>query len=425
MSVEFGAGSTGDDLMAEALRDAGRHVFAYLYETYAARLFDYCEGILDDEVAATIAVQDSLVTVDSKIAKLPDPDQLRVQLYSIARRQCLSMMSRGRVKAAQASAPDAFAAGQADRAPGEGASTQLAAAALSALGERDREVLNLAFRHGIEGGDLAAVLGVSSRRSRAMLSDAVTRFRQEAARRAGERSDQVVGPEMLAKIPLAKPPLTLRLRLTRTALALGSSRSGRAGPAGGDAAGVRVIRVRRRASSGRGLPHVVVVSSLGLIILAVPGAMLYKLANGSGAGPVAARMDSGIQGPAPTIAPPSLAGFDPGGSVRQRGRLALPGFGPAPLGVLPSPSPPHQGAPPTSVPPSTSQPGSPPPTSSRPTTSPPTTPPPTTPPPTTPPPTTPPPTTPPPTTPPPTTPPPTTAPPTTAPPTGGTPTPSA
>jgi DNA-directed RNA polymerase specialized sigma24 family protein len=417
MSVEFGGGSTGDDRMAEALRDAGHHVFAYLYETYAARLFDYCEGVLDDEVAATIAVQDSLVTVDSKIGKLPDPDQLRVQLYSMAHRQCLSLLSRGRVKGPQTNVPDGFAAGQADRAHGEVAKVSVAAAALSSLGDRDREVLNLAFRHGIEGADLAAVLGVSSRRARAMLSDAGTRFRQAAARCAGERSDLVVGPEMLADVPLAKPPLTLRLRLTRTALALGSSRSGRAGLAG--AAGDPAITVRRRASSGRGLPHVVVVSSLGLIVLAVPGAMLYKLATGSGPIPVA-RMDSGLQSPAPAIAPPSLAGFEPGGSVRQHGRPPLPGFGPVPLGVLPSPSPSHKGSPPTLTPPPTSQP----PTKPPPTTRPPTTSPPTTPPPTTPPPTTPPPTTPPPTTPPPTTPPPTTPPPTTPPTTGGTPTPS-
>jgi DNA-directed RNA polymerase specialized sigma24 family protein len=422
MSVEFGGGSTGDDRMAEALRDAGRHVFAYLYETYAARLFDFCAGILDDEVAATVAVQDSLVTVDSKIAKLPDPDHLRVQLYSAAHRQCQYMSSRGRVRGQQGSetsAPDAYAAGQAGRADADGAPVPIVAAALSALTKRDQEVLNLAFRHGIEGADLAAVLGVSPRRARAMLSEAGNKFRRAAARCAGEGSDQVAGPEMLAQVPMATPPLTLRLRLTRTALALGSSRNGRAGGPG-DAGGDRVAPSRPRPASGHGLPRVVVVSSLGLIILAVPGVMLYKLADGSGPGAaVAARIGAGLQSPGLTSAPPSLVGFDPRGSVSQHGRPPLPGLGPAPLGVVPTPS--ALGSPPTSAPPTTSQPTSPAPTTAQPTTSQPTTSPPTTapttPPPTTPPPTTPPPTTPPPTTPPPTTPPPTTPPPTTAPPT--------
>ena len=98
MSVEFGGGSTGDDQMAEALRDTGHHVSAHLYESYAARLFDYCLGVLGDEVAAVIAVQDSLVAVDTQISALPDPDRLRVSLYAAARRDCMGTLSRRRVK---------------------------------------------------------------------------------------------------------------------------------------------------------------------------------------------------------------------------------------------------------------------------------------------------------------------------------------
>ena len=80
MSVEFDGGSAGDDPMAEALRDAGQHVFAHLYEEYARPLFDYCEGVLGDEVAATDAVQDSLIAVNERIGPLPDPGRLRVAL---------------------------------------------------------------------------------------------------------------------------------------------------------------------------------------------------------------------------------------------------------------------------------------------------------------------------------------------------------
>src|SRR5258708_11937089 len=116
MSVNFGGGSAGDDQMAEALRDDGLHVLAHLYESYAARLFDYCVALLGDEVAAVIAVQDSLVAVDAQISKLPDPDRLRVSLYSVARRQCLGKLPRRRVKPAGSSATttlDKFAAQQA------------------------------------------------------------------------------------------------------------------------------------------------------------------------------------------------------------------------------------------------------------------------------------------------------------------------
>jgi DNA-directed RNA polymerase specialized sigma24 family protein len=448
MSVEFGGGSTGDDdQLAEALRNAGHHVFAHLYEGYAARLFDYCVGILGDEVAAVIAVQDSLVAVDAQIGTLPDPDRLRVSLYSVARRHCLSTLSRRRVKPSGSSgrtARNELAAEQAGTAAAAATGRDtlpVAVAALAWLDDRDREVLNLAFRHGIEGADLAVVLGVSPRRARAILSDAGSRFQKLAAvaalragpaacdvleiiaakwdsvpprlirerrerltrhvescpRCAGQRGDQPFGPEMLAAVPLAAPPLTLRLRMTRTAVALGSYRrrgTGRTGEPGGSA-------IPARPRERRGVPRVMVVSSLGLAIGVVPGALVYRLVSASPAS-VAARMDSGAQGPASASTSLISSGLDPRGSVRQHKLPPLPGLlGPTPLGVLPVPSP-HPGGPtPTPAPPHTTPPGPTPPTTPPPTT-PPTTTPPTTPPPTTPPPTTPPPTTPPPTTPPPT-----------------------
>ena len=417
MSVNLGGGSAGDDQMAEALRDAGQHVLAHLYESYAARLFDYCVAVLGDEVAAVIAVQDSLVAVDAQISKLPDPDRLRVSLYSVARRQCLGKLPRRRVKpsgGSETATVDKFAAAQAatadaGAASAEGDTLPVVTAALAGLAGRDREVLNLAFRHGIEGADLAAVLGVSGRRARAMLSGAGTRFQIRCAR---YRGDRVFGPEMLAAVPLTAPPLTLRLRMTRTALALGSYRRGGAGRTGGP--GGSVVPVR----AGRRVPRAMVVSSLGLVVLAVPGALLYRLALTSPA-PIAARVASGTQ----TTQTPASAGSSvispapgPRGSARQHKLPPLPGLlGPTPLGVLPVPPPRQAGSPPTPQPPHTTPPPTTPPPSTPPPTKPPTTPPPTTPPPTTPPPTTPPPTTPPPTTPPPTTPPP--PPPTTPPPT--------
>src|SRR5260370_29164676 len=116
MSVNFGGGAAGDDQMDEAVRDDGLHVLAHLYESYAARLFDYCVALLGDEVAAVIAVQDSLVAVDAQISKLPDPDRLRVSLYSVARRQCLGKLPPRLAKPArrsQTTPPDKFAAQQA------------------------------------------------------------------------------------------------------------------------------------------------------------------------------------------------------------------------------------------------------------------------------------------------------------------------
>lgn len=109
MSVELGGGSAKDHSLAEALRVAGPHAVEYLYETFATSLFDYCASVLDDPLAACDTVQDGLVAVDA-----PDGELMPVVI-----------------------------------------------AALSALPGREREALNLAFRHAITGADLARVLGLA------------------------------------------------------------------------------------------------------------------------------------------------------------------------------------------------------------------------------------------------------------------------
>ena len=280
MTIQLGGGSTEDQHTADALlRDSGRNVFVYLYETFAASLFDYCAGLLPDPVAACDAVQDSLVAVDGQISELPDPDQLRLWLYAAARRACQNRLAaRGPRPAspAEAAGPDGFGLGAPDGfglgAPGPAGPDRetlaIVSAALARLDASDREVLNLAYRHGIEGGDLAGVLGLPARRARALLAGACARFAQSAsvvevlragpagchvapgivgspdpaapaALRAGPRFSRHVGscPDcarvlagrsfeagLIARVPLEVPVGRLRLRIARTAVALGTYR---------------------------------------------------------------------------------------------------------------------------------------------------------------------------------------------------------
>ena len=202
-------------------------------------------------------------------------------------------------------------------------------AALDRLSDRDREVLNLTFRHRLSEADLAAVIGVSPRRARALLSEASANFDHSApvvavlraAVREGRprcselsacskagiwprspltpqfasklarhlescatcalsRGDRALRAEQISEIPLAIPPGRLRLRITRTALALGSYRRTIANrpdkedkPRKGDQASPPVpLRSRR------GVPKVMAVSSVALAALVVPTALLYRLA---------------------------------------------------------------------------------------------------------------------------------------------------
>ena len=71
MSVDTGGGSTEGGRLAEGPGGADQQVIVSLPETYAAYLFDYCEGILQDPAAAANAVQQTLALADADIPASP------------------------------------------------------------------------------------------------------------------------------------------------------------------------------------------------------------------------------------------------------------------------------------------------------------------------------------------------------------------
>ena len=226
MSVDSGGGSTEGWRMPGAPGGTGQPILASLHETYAAYLFDYCEGILRDPAAATEAVQQTLTVAGAEAGQLRDPDRIPVQLYDLARRQCLDGPPGrfGTPAASQFAAEQTAAAAtanaeitEAEAGALEQETQRIVQAALDGLPDRDREVLNLAFRHGFGVADLAEVLGVSPRRARRLLSRASRRFEKSAAVAAA----LCVGYGWAACPALessfgwwdsASPPLTPRLR---------------------------------------------------------------------------------------------------------------------------------------------------------------------------------------------------------------------
>jgi RNA polymerase sigma factor (sigma-70 family) len=397
MSVDHG-GST-EEQRADTPRDSGRHVFAHLYESYAASLFDYCDGLLLDTLAAVDAVQDSLVAADAQVGSAPGPDGLRLALYSAARQECLSQLG-GRTKLSGraetttlddlgAAIPDYEVAGT------TGETVLILRAALDRLSERDREVLNLTFRHRLSEADLAAVIGVPPRRARALLSEASLNFDHSApvvavlraAVREGRarcqeladmlkgrelatfpltpqfasklarhlescaacalsRGDRAFSAEQISEIPLAIPPGRLRLRISRTALAVGSYRRTIASrpdkqdkPRKGDEGNPPVpLRPRRTG------PKVMLLSSVTLVALAVPTAILYRMAADPAHAPPAAAAKTVAASPSPTPAATTAVSPDVDGPARlqrhrrHRVKPPLPGvLTPSRLGELPVP----------------------------------------------------------------------------------------
>jgi len=382
MSVQHGGDSSEDQRLADPLRDSGLHVFAHLYESYAASLFDYCDGLLRETFAASDAVQDSLVAADAQTGFPPDPEQLRILLYSAARRQCLSRLPGARgglsghaptatLQELGAAVPDFEVAGAA------GETLLVLKAALESLSDRDREVLSLVYRHRLSIGDLATVLGVTPRRAQALLSEASVRFEQTApvvavlraafsqgqplctglalvvltrdlahlaltpelrkqvARHLGScadcalsRGDRAFAAEQVSEIPLVIPPGRIRLRITRTAHALGSYRRTAAGraqepPAKGGDTGKRGGRAGGAGFAARWsaqhVTKIMAISSVTVAALIAPVAVLHRLMSATpassrpavtetvGPSPAAAGPSPGAAGPSPAAATPSAA----------------------------------------------------------------------------------------------------------------------
>ena len=159
---------------AELVRSAAagdRHAFAMIYDRYADRLHDFCVGIVRDRDAAADCVQDVFCTAATQLPKLRDPDRLRPWLYAIARNEALRCIRDRRREQASDDLPEAASpdAGP-DTLAARNELADLIAEAAGGLSDRDRTVLELAYRHGLDGPELADALEVSPGNANKMVS---------------------------------------------------------------------------------------------------------------------------------------------------------------------------------------------------------------------------------------------------------------
>jgi RNA polymerase sigma factor (sigma-70 family) len=151
-----------DAELACAAAAGDRAAFGAIYDRYADRLHDFCIGMLRDRDAAADCVQEVFCTVADRLSQLKDADKLRPWLYAIARNEALRHIRRRGRERVFDQVPEAVSA-----EPGPdalAARTELAdliAEAAGGLSDRDRSVLELAYRHGLDGPELAEALGVS------------------------------------------------------------------------------------------------------------------------------------------------------------------------------------------------------------------------------------------------------------------------
>ena len=174
--------SRDDRTLVLAAATGDTSAFAAIYDRYADRLHDFCVGMLRDRDAAADCTQDVFVIAATKLAQLREPDRLRSWLYAIARSEALSRIRDRRRELPTEELPETTT-GEADMDT-LAARTELAdliSAASGGLSERDRLVLELAYRQGLDGPELAEALGVTNRNANTL----VERLRETIARSLG------------------------------------------------------------------------------------------------------------------------------------------------------------------------------------------------------------------------------------------------
>jgi RNA polymerase sigma factor (sigma-70 family) len=165
-------GPTDAELVAGVLA-ADRDAFAAVYDRYGTKLYDFAYSMLRHREDAADAVADSFVIVAERLSQLRDPERLRPWLYAIVRSECLRKL-RARKRVAFGGeeqlvqmADDALTPDQeAERA----AMQKIVWDASAGLADRDRALLDLHLRQGLEGAELGEAMGVSASNAYVMLN---------------------------------------------------------------------------------------------------------------------------------------------------------------------------------------------------------------------------------------------------------------
>src|SRR6266545_2780952 len=171
MDVRALEDSRSDAELVAAAMGGDRGAFAAIYDRYADRLHDFCWSLLRDRDEAADATQDAFLVAAERLGQLRDPERLRPWLYAVARSQALR-----RARARQRVAPEEDMIDRPDTAAGPELAAERADLrelvwnAAAGLSERDRAVLDLHLRHGLEGAELGEAIGVSASHTYVLLS---------------------------------------------------------------------------------------------------------------------------------------------------------------------------------------------------------------------------------------------------------------
>ncbi len=193
-----------DAALVLAAASGDRAAFGTIYDRYADRLHDFCVGMLRDRDAAADCVQDVFVTAASRLTQLREPERLRSWLYAIARNEALARIRHRRREQPSDQLPETHS-GEPDLATLAARSelADLISDACGGLSDRDQVVLELSYRQGLDGPELAEALGVTNKNANTLAE----RLRETIVRSLGAllvcrqvRADPNRCPELAALV---------------------------------------------------------------------------------------------------------------------------------------------------------------------------------------------------------------------------------
>ena len=163
-------------------RSGEREAFAAIYDRYADRIHDFCFSVLRDRDEAADAMQDTFVLAAQRLDQLHDPAKLRAWLFAVARYESIRRgKARRRVAPSDRLGDEPVDDTGAEDIVRRDDAESIVWAAAAGLSERDRALLDLHLRQGLDGQELADAIGVSAPHAYTLMN----RLREQVERSLG------------------------------------------------------------------------------------------------------------------------------------------------------------------------------------------------------------------------------------------------
>jgi RNA polymerase sigma factor (sigma-70 family) len=176
--------SPSDGELVAAVRAGDRAAFAAVYDRYGGKLYDFAYATTRNREDAADAVADTFVRFAERLGQLRNPDRLRPWLYAITRNECFQrlkgrnrMLFDGDERLSEMVDDSATPESSAENA----ALRDLVWAAAAGLADRDRAMLDLHLRQGLDGAELGEAMGMSAAHAYVQLN----RLRSQVERSLG------------------------------------------------------------------------------------------------------------------------------------------------------------------------------------------------------------------------------------------------